>query len=54
MTAADLALLARVWQFLDEEADNRDCAGSEMSDYAREPRELANEVSQMLDEWRRP
>lgn len=37
--------LKRVLEFLNDEADNRGAAGSEMSDYEREPRECAEEVA---------
>jgi hypothetical protein len=48
MTAPDLALLSRVRDFLEEESENRGAAGSEMSDYEREPRELADELGALL------
>lgn len=51
MNAAEHSMLLRIWQFLNEEADQRDSVGSEMSDYAREPRELADEVQGFLDSW---
>jgi hypothetical protein len=41
-------LLHDVADFLEEEAENRAAAGSEMSDYAREPRELQERVEAML------
>jgi hypothetical protein len=45
-------LLVRIWEFLEEEADNRAAAGSSMSDYEREPRELADELRSYLDSVR--
>lgn len=47
----DIALLKRVWDFLDDEADNRGHAGSSEADYEREPRELAEEVQALIDRW---
>lgn len=38
-----------VISFLDEEADNRSAAGSDMSDYAREPRDLAERLGGALE-----
>lgn len=45
-------LLLTIAEFLEEEADNRAAAGSEMSDYEREPRELAERLRVALS--RRP
>lgn len=47
-------LLLRVVDFLEEEAENRAHAGSEMSDYEREPRELAEALRGELEAVRRP
>lgn len=41
-------LLNTIADFLEDEADNRAAAGSEMSDYEREPRELAERVRQAI------
>jgi hypothetical protein len=41
-------LLGRILEFLDEEADNRAFSGSEMSDYEREVRDLADELREWL------
>lgn len=41
-------LLAEAWCFIQEEANNRAAAGSEMSDYEREPRELADRIGEVL------
>lgn len=41
-------LLREVVQFLEDEADNRAAAGSEMSDYEREPRDLAERLGALL------
>jgi hypothetical protein len=48
MTPSETALLTRIHDFLEEEADNRASAGSEMSDYEREARELADELGALL------
>jgi hypothetical protein len=42
------ALLRETHDFISEEADNRAAAGSEMSDYEREPRELAERIAGAL------
>jgi hypothetical protein len=42
------ALLHQVLEFLEDEADNRAAAGSEMSDYEREPSKLAEELRDWL------
>lgn len=51
MTAADRSLFQRILEFLNDEAEQRSDAGSAMSDYEREPRELAEELATMLDSW---
>lgn len=43
-------LLREVAEFLTDEADNRAHAGSIMSDYEREPRDLADRVEAALAE----
>jgi ribosome modulation factor len=49
--AGDLrSTLIAVAEFLEEEAENRSAAGSAMSDYEREPRELAERVRAMITE----
>ena len=40
--------LRAILDFLDDEAENRAAAGSEMSDYEREPRELADDLRAIL------
>jgi hypothetical protein len=42
------ALLTDAFGFIVEEADNRAEAGSEMSDYESEPRELAERIAEAL------
>lgn len=42
------ALLREAHAFISEEADNRAAAGSETSDYEREPRELAARIAGVL------
>lgn len=47
MSAANADLIdaaKRALAFIEDEADNRSAAGSEMSDYEREPRELADDL----------
>ena len=39
-----LAALKAAAEFLEDEADNRAAAGSEMSDYEREPRDVLDQV----------
>lgn len=46
--AEQKTLLTDVLAFIDEEANNRSAAGSEMSDYEREPRELAERIAAVL------
>lgn len=47
------AVIREAVDFLEEEAENRSAAGSEMSDYEREPRELAERLKTIVDpEWR--
>lgn len=48
MSALQEAVSA-VISFLDEEADNRSAAGSDMSDYAREPRDLAERLGDAFE-----
>ncbi|MGA0604927.1 hypothetical protein ACO2Q0_02920 [Phenylobacterium sp. VNQ135] len=45
-------LLTEIAEFLEDEADNRAAAGSEMSDYEREPRELAERLRGAIDRAR--
>jgi hypothetical protein len=45
---AQRTLLREALTFISEEADNRSAAGSEMSDYEREPRELAERIAGVL------
>lgn len=52
MTAPDASLFHRILEFLNDEAEQRSDAGSAMSDYEREPRELAEELSAYLDGWK--
>lgn len=40
--------LRAILDFLDDEAENRAAAGSEMSDYEREPRELAEDLRALI------
>lgn len=42
------ALLTDAFGFISEEADNRSAAGSEMTDYESEPRELAGRIREAL------
>lgn len=44
----DVAIVTEVLDFLEDEADNRSCAGSDMSDYAREPKDLAERLEALL------
>lgn len=43
-----IEILEEALTFIGEEADNRAAAGSEMSDYEREPRELAERIAHSL------
>lgn len=43
-----LAVMKKVREFIKEEADNRGDAGSEYSDYEREPRELVKEIDAVI------
>lgn len=43
-----LAALEKAREFIKEEADNRGDAGSEYSDYEREPRELVKEIDAVI------
>lgn len=47
-----LSVLTDAAEFIEEEAENRSHAGSEMSDYEREPRELAERIRVWVEELR--
>lgn len=48
--AALVELLCQALTFIREEADNRSAAGSEMTDYEREPRELADRIEAVISQ----
>ena len=49
MDKTDLDQLAKILEFLEEEAENRICAGSTYSDYAREPGVLAEQLRAIIE-----